>query len=93
MENQMKIAGTGMSLPVIMSALEKAAEGSKSGEDWQTFCDLVSRTKYAAVYDDAAIRDIIMSSAEGYLNGDRALDDVVKSIQSKAAIYVSEQYG
>jgi len=45
------------------------------------------------VYDDAAIRDIIISSAEGYLNGDRALDDVVKSIQSKAAIYVSEQYG
>ena len=93
MENQMKIAGTGMSLPVIMSALEKAAAGSKNGEDWKTFCDLVSRTKYAAVYDDAAIRDIIMSSAEGYLNGDRALDDVVKSIQSKAAIYVSEQYG
>lgn len=93
MESQIKCASTGMSLPVIMPALEKVAAGSKSSEDWLTFCDLASRTRYAAVYGDKAIRDIIMTTASGYLSGDKSLEDVVNAIQSKAAIYVSEQYG
>ena len=39
---------------------------------------------------DRQLYSIILEEAEGYFAGQRTIEDVVRNIQSRAAIYVSE---
>ena len=42
---------------------------------------------------DQALLDMILDAAGAYYAGDRSAEDVAKLIQSKANLYLSEQYG
>lgn len=42
---------------------------------------------------DEQILDIVLNCAQGYFQNDKAVDSVAKEIQSRASIYLAEQYG
>lgn len=54
--------------------------------------ELVYSTEKMA-HDDKQLLDIIMTEANNYFNGYKTLDDAVAQIQSRASIYIAEQYG
>ncbi len=92
--NQLKIANTyGSGMPVIFDITKEVAERTASEKETTEFYDLIARTRYAEVYGDATLRSIIIDNSQAYLAGTRSLDETVKLIQSKASVYVSEQFG
>lgn len=80
-------------LPVNVEALERLAEASSSENGRKALYALLEKTKYAETFSDDTLREIIISSGQSYLNGDKSLEETVQLIQSKASIYVAEQYG
>ena len=92
--NQLKIANTyGSGMPVIYDITKEVAERTANENETTEFYDLIARTRYAEVYGDATLRSIIIDNSQAYLAGTRSLDETVKLIQSKASVYVSEQFG
>ena len=54
--------------------------------------DLIGRADTLAIFDDTLFQ-IILRESEAYFSGGASLEQTVKGIQSKAEIYLSEQYG
>jgi hypothetical protein len=54
---------------------------------------LLTGTRSAAAYADKPLRDIIMSEGEAFLAGAQTAENAAARIQSRAGIYLSEQYG
>ena len=54
---------------------------------------LLENTRGADRCSDSQVRDIILECGQAYLAGDKSLEETVELIQSRASIYVSEQYG
>lgn len=80
-------------MPVNYDALKRLAETNAKPEDRELLYDLLNRTKYAKGFADDGLREIIISSGQGYLAGEKTLEETVSLIQSRASIYVAEQYG
>lgn len=81
-------------LPVILEAFELALEDGDVSEDMQRKAlELLERTKYAESVQDARLKEIIADSCRNYFDGTATLDDTVDIIQSRASVYMSEQYG
>lgn len=85
--------GIKYALPVNLDALMREAEAVLSEDELLLLEDLLSSTKYTENYSDSAIRDIIMECGKAYLAGDKTADETAAMIQSKASIYLAEQYG
>lgn len=92
LENQMNI-GEFKGLPVNYNALCRIAQTKLSDEAREILNNLLERTKYAEVFADQTLLGIIVSCGQSYINGDKSLEDTVDLIQSKASLYVAEQYG
>ena len=80
-------------LPVNRQALLRMAEEELSGEQVERFMGLLENTRGADRCSDSQARDIILECGQAYLAGDKSLEETVELIQSRASIYVSEQYG
>lgn len=81
-------------LPVILEAFELALEDGDVSEEMQCKAlELLERTKYAESVHDAGLKEIITDSCQNYFDGTATLDDTVDIIQSRASVYMSEQYG
>lgn len=80
-------------LPVNRQALLRMAEEELSGEQVERFMGLLENTRGADRCSDSQVRDIILECGQAYLAGDKSLEETVELIQSRASIYVSEQYG
>lgn len=80
-------------LPVNRNVLMRKAEACLAEDELALFEKLLNDTKYTENYTDSAIRDIILECGRAYLAGDKTVDETVSIIQSKASIYLSEQYG
>ncbi len=80
-------------LPVHYGALRRQAEAVSTEAGREALYGLLERTKYAETFSDETLRDIIVSSGQSYLNGDKSLEETVQLIQSKASLYIAEQYG
>lgn len=81
-------------LPVILEAFELALEDGDVSEDMQRKAlELLERTKYAESVQDSGLKEIITDSCRNYFDGTATLDDTVDIIQSRASVYMSEQYG
>ena len=92
MENQLAVAET-PALPVLYEVLARLVDKSSDEAGRNAFYELLPKIQYAEMYGDDALRDIILSSGQGYINGDKSLEETVALIQSRASIYVAEQYG
>ena len=80
-------------LPVILEAFELAMEDGDVSEEMQCKAlELLERTKYAESVHDAGLKEIITDSCQNYFDGTATLDDTVDIIQSRASVYMSEQY-
>ena len=91
-DNQLMI-GSSAYLPVNYAALIRKAEASLSEEGQRLLSELLDRTKYASTYSDQGLRDIIVSSVQGYMSGGRTREDTVAVIQSRASVYMAQNYG
>ena len=80
-------------LPVILQAFKRKAEGVLSQEESLQLLSLCASTNNAQRCADQQILDIIMENGRIYLAGDKSLEETVKNIQSRASIYMAEQYG
>lgn len=80
-------------LPVNMVAFERKAEATLNPDEVKLLLTLVSDTKFAENTADSALREIIISSGQAFLNGDKSLEETISIIQSRASIYMSEHYG
>ena len=81
------------SLPVELSAFSRKAEKSLEPELAEKLLDLAGDTTAAKRCSDQQISDIIIKAGQAYLFGDKTLQETVDDIQSRALIYMAEQYG
>jgi hypothetical protein len=95
-------------IPVLRATFEKALACSletRSGRseafggyeyftegDAERLRELVYGTKKLA-HDDAPLLEILNTEAQLYFEGAKTLDEAAASIQSRAGLYVAEQYG
>ena len=63
-----------------------------SDETVERLYDLLSRTTILSKYDDA-LAQLILRECQTYFAGQTTAEETVKRIQSKAQIYISEQFG
>lgn len=80
-------------LPVNFEALKRLAEASSTEAGCEALYNLLEKTKYAENFADEQLHNIIVSGGMSYINGDKSLEETVRLIQSRASIYVVEQYG
>ena len=90
MDKQMDMDGC---LPVNRQALLRRAGEELSGEQVERLMGLLENTQGADRCADSQVRDIILECGQAYLAGDKSLEETVELIQSRASLYVSEQYG
>lgn len=88
-------------LPVYLPALQEKIERAKKNDDLpvkmtdadaKLFLDLVSAVENTALYDEA-ILNIILSESGAFFAGDKTAEQTAALVQSRASIYVAEQYG
>lgn len=80
-------------LPVIDEVMRHRAEAELSEEDTGKLYALMESIQYAETFSSKTLHTIIREVGEAYLAGDKTLDEAVALIQSRASIWVSEQYG
>lgn len=80
-------------IPVNAQALHHKAEAELSDESQVFLADLLSRVCYAEKLNDNALINIIVDSGQGFIYGDKTIEDTVDIIQSRSSIYMAEQYG
>lgn len=80
-------------IPVNAQALQHKAESELSNESKNFLADLLSKVCYAEKLNDNALINIIVDSGQGFIYGDKTIEDTVDIIQSRSSIYVAEQYG
>lgn len=92
--SQLNVANTyGAGMPVIYDIVKEISSRTASEKDIASFYDLLERTKYAELYGDDTLREIIIDSSQAYLVGEKTLEETAQLIQSKASLYVAEQFG
>lgn len=92
--NQLSVANTfGAGFPVIYDIVKETGDRTADAQSAAQFYDLLTRTKCAELYGDATLRDIIIENGQAYIAGGKTLQETAQLIQSKASIYLSEQYG
>ena len=90
-------------IPVLKEGFEEAVRNSMEDSETENFSrlteadaqklrDLVYGTE-KATRNDKALLDIITGAANAYFEGHYSLDEAVSLIQSRASLYVAEQYG
>ena len=80
-------------LPTNKQALIHQAQASLSAEELEQLLALAESTTSANRFSNQTVKDIILDCGRAYLFGDKTLEDTVADIQSRASIYISEQYG
>ena len=93
----------GYDIPILKSSFETRMESnigkkgylpdapSFSAEDAEKLRELVfSSTK--SIRDEGTLREMISTEASAYLSGQRSPDETAALIQSRASIYIAEQY-
>ena len=85
--------GTYANIPVNAQALQYRAEAELSNESQSLLADLLSKVCYAEKLNDNALINIIVDSGQGFIYGDKTIEDTVDTIQSRSNIYIAEQYG
>ena len=80
-------------IPVNVKALQHKAEADLSDGGQSLLGDLLSEVRYAEKLNDNALLDIIVDSGQGFIYGDKTIEDTVNLIQSRSSIYMAEQYG
>jgi len=80
-------------IPVNAQALQHKAESELSEEGQASLADLLSNVRYAEKLNDKALISILVDSGQGYVYGDKAIENTIDLIQSRASIYIAEQYG
>lgn len=85
--------GTYANIPVNAQALQYRAESELSNESQSLLADLLSKVCYAEKLNDNALINIIVDSGQGFIYGDKTIEDTVDMIQSRSNIYIAEQYG
>lgn len=80
-------------LPVNKKAFMRRAEASLNPTQIDLLLNLVEKTEFAENTADSILREIIMSSGQAYIAGDKSLEETIALIQSRASIYMAEQYG
>lgn len=83
----------GQGIPSNYEAAKRLAEEISTEDGKIAFYDLLNRTTFSQAFIDDGLREIIVSSGMSYLAGDKTLEETVSLIQSRASIYVAEQYG
>ena len=81
-------------LPVIQEAIGLSGYYN-AATDYakEQLAKLIDATKYAASYSDSFVEQIIQEVGGAYLAGDKSLDEAVDLIQSRASLWMAEQYG
>ena len=79
-------------LPVMRRAFTRRTEGVLDQAESRQLFDLVSAVSGAQRCADRQILDIITENGRMYLAGDKSLEETVKNIQSRASLYMAEQY-
>lgn len=92
-ERQWEVAEGRADMPVIRSVVEEYNSLNYDSTQCRKFFSLLERTHYVQTGADTTIRELIMETCQGYLYGDKSLDETVKLLQSRVSIYLSEQYG
>lgn len=80
-------------LPATDAALRRRAEAELSEEDAAKLYALMESIQYAETFSSRPLRTIIREVGETYLAGDKTLDEAADLIQSRASLWVAEQYG
>ena len=80
--------------PTNYDALKRmiAADEVMTEEDAALLEQLFSATKFAAVSSDRVVVDLIIECGQQYLSGDKSIEETMALLQSKASIYMAEQY-
>jgi len=89
-ERQMEDKFGGM--PVTVDAMHRLAAGLSS-EELQILDELLAHTTKAVMNGDDVLRGIILDGGQAFLSGDKSAGEAAALIQSRAAIYLAEQYG
>lgn len=92
-ERQWDVASSRSSMPVIRSVVEEYNQQNFDDAQCQKLFSLLDRMAYVQTGADTTIREMIMETCQPYLAGDKSLEETVKNIQSRASLYMSEQYG
>ena len=95
-EHQMKKDAGGYyvcGLPAIDAAMRRRVEAELSDEDAAKLYALMGSIQYAETFSSKSLHAIIREVGEAYLAGDKTLDEAAALIQSRASLWVSEQYG
>lgn len=80
-------------ISVINAAYEREAQAVLSPENVRKLSEALTNTTKALNYSDTILTDVVLSTVEAYINGDKTLSETVDIIQTRASIYVAEQYG
>ena len=81
-------------LPVIREAIGLSSYYNGATEHAkEQLNNLIDATKYAAGYSDHFVWQIIQEVGGAYLAGDKSLNEAVELIQSRASLWMAEQYG
>lgn len=92
--SQLNVANTyGAGIPVIYDIVKETSSHATSEKYSASFYNLLERTKYAELYGDATLREIIIESSQAYLAGEKGLKETAQLIQSKSSLYIAEQFG
>lgn len=96
MDHQMEKGAYGdyvCGLPAIDAAMRRRAEAELSEEDAAELYALMESIQYAQTFSSKSLRTIIQEAGQAYLAGDKTLDEAAALIQSRAGLWVAEQYG
>lgn len=73
-----------------IDALTRLSESNSTEQGIAALNNLLEKTKYAQIYDDKPLQEIIISAGKAYINGDKSIEETLDIIQSKANIYINE---
>lgn len=84
-------------LPALRGSLQLAMKPDENGfamseADAEKFLSFLGSIDQVAIYDES-ILDIIMEEAGAFFAGDKTAEETAALIQSRASLYMSEQYG
>lgn len=80
-------------LPAIDAVMRRRVEAELSKEDAARLYALMESIQYAETFSSRPLDTIIQEVGQAYLAGDKTLDEAAALIQSRARLWVAEQYG
>ena len=79
--------------PVHLDTLLSVAGKDLSADEINQLLDLLEHTGFAENVADEPLRQMVLECGLAYLHGEKTLDETIATLQSRASIYMSEQYG